>query len=170
MSFVFVYTREAHPGELYPRLESVEQKLDHARAMVTRDSIGRPMLVDDLEGTIHHAYGRLPNMSCVIDGGGRLVYRAAWTDPESIDVVVDRLARQRQERRDGVVHRPFYAEWQPTVVANRQLFVEVLLRTAGPRAVTEYINAVEHSMSAAVARPLQEWWATATLSNEENAP
>ncbi len=31
--FVFVYTREAHPGEHYPHHTSVEQKLAHARVL-----------------------------------------------------------------------------------------------------------------------------------------
>ena len=43
-------------------------------------------------------------------------------------------------------------------MADRQTFVEVLLETAGPRAVTEYIDAVAHSMSPQLAAPLQQWW------------
>jgi hypothetical protein len=161
VSFVFVYTREAHPGERYPHLTSVAQKLQHARDMVARDRLTRPMLVDDLEGTVHHAYGRLPNMAYLVGGGGRVVYRASWTDAPNIELALDLLVRQRGERRAGTVHRPYYAEWQPNVAADRQTFVELLLETVGPRAVTEYIDAVEHTMSAAVARPLRTWWAAA---------
>ncbi len=163
MSFVFVYTREAHPGERYASLTSIEEKLQHARDMVVRDNFKRPMLVDDLEGTLHHAYGRLPNMTYVIGGGGRVLYRASWTDAESLGVVVDRIVRQRVERREGTVHRPFYVEWEPSVVADRQMFIEVLLETVGPRAVTEFIDAVGHTQSEQAARPLRQWW-------EENAP
>lgn len=126
--------------------------------MVQRDDLGRPMLVDDLEGTLHHAYGRLPNMTYVVGGGGKLVYRAAWTDAHNIELVLEQLLRRRQERRAGAVHRPYYVEWQSEVVADRETFVEVLLETAGPRAVTEYIDAVAHSMSAQFAAPLQQWW------------
>jgi len=167
VSFVFVYTREAHPGELYPHLTSVEQKLQHARDMVARDGLQRPMLVDDLYGTIHHAYGRLPNMTYVIGGGGRVVYRASWTDAPNLQLAVDLLLQQRVERGEGVVHRPYYAEWQPSVAADRQNFVEVLLDTAGPRAVTEYIDAVEHTMSEKVARPLRSWWETTEPTGSE---
>ena len=163
MSFVFVYTREAHPGERYAHLTSIEQKLGHARDMVARDSLSRPMLVDDLAGTLHHAYGRLPNMTYVIGGGGRVLYRASWTDADNLELVLDRVVRQRVERRAGVAHRPFYAEWEPSVVADRQTFIEVLLQTVGPRAVTEFIDAVGHSQSEQAARPLRQWW-------EENAP
>ena len=158
VSFVFVYTREAHPGERYGHLTSIEQKLRHARHMVERDSLARPMLVDDLEGTLHHAYGRLPNMTYVIGGGGRVLYRASWTDADNVGLVVDRVVRQRVDRREGIMHRPFYAEWEPSVVVDRQRFVEVLLQTVGPRAVTEFIDAVGHTQSEQAAGPLRQWW------------
>ena len=158
VSFVFVYTREAHPGERYGHLASIEQKLQHAREMVMRDGLTRPMLVDDLEGSLHHAYGRLPNMTYVIAGGGRVLYRASWTDADNLGIVVDRVVQQRVERREGIVHRPFYAEWEPSVVVDRLTFVEVLLETVGPRAVTEFIEAVGHTQSEQAARPLRQWW------------
>lgn len=158
VSFVFVYTREAHPGERYAHLASIEQKLAHARDMVARDGLSRPMLVDDLEGTLHRAYGRLPNMTYVIGGGGRLLYRASWTDADSLELVLERVVRQRAERRAGAAHRSFYAEWEPGVAADRLAFLESLLETVGPRAVTEFIDAVGHTQSEQAARPLRKWW------------
>lgn len=158
VGFVFVYTREAHPGERYPHLTSMEQKLRHARDMVARDRIERPMLVDDLAGTTHHAYGRLPNMSWIVGGGGRVLYRASWTDAANLGFVLDQIVGWREERRGGAVHRPFYIEWEGSVVADRQRFVEVLWETAGPRAVSEYIDAVAATMSPKLAAPLRDWW------------
>ena len=35
---IFLYTHEAHPGEYYPHLTSMEQKFSHARAL--RDDLG----------------------------------------------------------------------------------------------------------------------------------
>ena len=32
VEFLFVYVREAHPGEYYPHHDSFERKLAHARA------------------------------------------------------------------------------------------------------------------------------------------
>lgn len=159
VQFVFVYTREAHPGERYGHLTSLEQKLRHARDMVQRDGIARPMLVDDLEGTVHHAYGRLPNMAYIVGGGGKVVYRASWTEPDNLRLALDGLLRGRIERRAGRVHRPYYVEWEPTVVADRQTFVEVLLETAGPRAVTEYLAAMSATMGEATVRAQRDWWA-----------
>ena len=42
----FLYTGEAHPGENYPHLESMEQKLNHARAL--RDERGMGQYLDDV--------------------------------------------------------------------------------------------------------------------------
>jgi hypothetical protein len=60
---IFVYTHEAHPGEHYPHLESMEQKFSHAA--VLRDVLGvtRPILLDALDGACHRAYGSMPNMT-----------------------------------------------------------------------------------------------------------
>lgn len=66
---VFVYTREAHPGERFPAHRSPEQKLAHARAFRERCAIERPILVDDLEGTGHRLYGTLPNMTYLLGRG-----------------------------------------------------------------------------------------------------
>ncbi len=68
--FLFVYTREAHPGERYGPHRSMEQKLTHARAFKERGQVERPILVDDLVGTGHKLYGALPNMSYIIAGRG----------------------------------------------------------------------------------------------------
>lgn len=154
---VFVYTREAHPGEKFPHHRSLGQKVDHARAMVRQHELQRPMLVDDLEGTLHHAYGRLPNMTYIV-AAGKILYRAEWTDPDNIRVVLERIVADRGARRDRTVGHPYYVEWLPAFPLDRQRFCEILRRDAGPSAVEDFIVAVEHSMSPAVARPLREWW------------
>ncbi len=68
-TFVFVYTREAHPGENYPAHQTLEQKLNHARSLLTVLDVRRTILVDDVEGTGHELYGTLPNMTYLIDRG-----------------------------------------------------------------------------------------------------
>ncbi len=73
--FVFVYTREAHPGELHPHHTRFEQKLDQARVFQSQYDIGRPILVDSLDGAAHRAYGALPDMLYLIGRCGRLTER-----------------------------------------------------------------------------------------------
>ena len=159
VSFAFVYTREAHPGERYPHHTSFEQKLAHARDMVARWGIRRKMLVDDLEGTVHRAYGTLPNMAYIIGAGGRILYRADWTDPRTIRIALEQVVYEREHRRAGARMTPYYQEWQPKQKNDRALFMEGLLQDAGPKAVEDFIAAVSHSQGDRAAATLQDWWA-----------
>ena len=158
-SFVFLYTREAHPGGKYTHHSTLEQKLSHARDMVVQWSIERTMLVDDLEGTVHRAYGALPNMTYIVGAGGRVQYRADWTDPRTIGTALEQLAYGQERRRSGARVTPYYVEWQPTRVNDREPFVEGLLRDVGPSAVEEYIAAVAHTQGDGAASALRAWWA-----------
>ena len=51
-----------------PRLRitgSMDQKLRDARLFQERRSVRPPILVDDLDGPVHRAFGMLPNMTYV---------------------------------------------------------------------------------------------------------
>ena len=111
ISFVFVYTREAHPGENIPALRSLEQKISHAMTFKQQLGIERPILVDDLTGTGHKAYGELSNMTYLVGQGGRVLFRADWTDPPTIEVSLKYLLAARAQRRKGLRMTPFYAEF-----------------------------------------------------------
>src|SRR6266536_3275293 len=82
VQFIFVYAREAHPGENYPHHASFEQKLRHAADFRELFGTRRPILVDDLVGTTHRQYGTLPNMSYIVNRVGKIVFRADWTQAE----------------------------------------------------------------------------------------
>ncbi len=60
--FFTVYVREPRPGEHYGPHSSLEQKLQYARDCRGQDDIRNPLVVDDLEGTVHRIYGSMPNM------------------------------------------------------------------------------------------------------------
>lgn len=156
---VFIYTREAHPGEIRPAHESVDQKLTNARDMAERFSITRPMLVDDLEGTVHRAYGSLPNMTYIVGRGGTIVYRADWTDARTIGMVLDQIRFQREAVRSRTRMNPFYVEWMPMRDASTEPFLEVLVEVAGERAVEEFIAAFDHTYGASSSKQMKSWWA-----------
>ena len=40
-----------------------------------------PIIVDDLRGSIHKKYGKLPNPTFLIDKSGRIAFRCLWTQP-----------------------------------------------------------------------------------------
>ena len=52
---MFIYTREAHPGENVGHHDSFERKLACAKLLAEEAGIGRDILVDDLDGTVHRA-------------------------------------------------------------------------------------------------------------------
>jgi hypothetical protein len=108
--FFTVYVREPHPGERYGPHRSLEQKLKFARDCREQDGIQNPMLVDDLEGTVHRLYGSMPNMIYIIDKNGKIAYKAMWTDHEEIASVLANLVLADRLQSEGVRLKPSYTE------------------------------------------------------------
>jgi len=100
--FLTIYVREPHPGENYGPHKNFEQKLEFARQCHDLDGIVNPVLVDDLEGTVHQLYGVLPNMVYIVSKEGRIVYKAMWTDHDEIRVVLDNLVMADDQRTKGI--------------------------------------------------------------------
>ena len=94
------------------------------------------MLVDDLDGSVHRAYGLLPNMSWVLDRGGAILYKAMWTSAARIGEFLDR----RQEQPAGPASATFYAEHLEPLLRDRAAFQRGLKRN-GPRAAAEFARA-----------------------------
>lgn len=158
IKFLFIYVREAHPGGKYPCHTSIEAKVSNARDMVEKWGIERNMLVDDLEGTVHQAYGSLPNMTYILGVGGTVIYRASWTDERTIRMALEQIMYERCHRRSRSRVTPYYVEWVPQRVNDRTEFLGGLADDVGPRAVEEFIRAVEFTTNEATAKPLWEWW------------
>lgn len=84
VSFISVYVREAHPGEIYPHHSSDAQKTRHAQDWVQQDKIPWPVAIDTLDGTVHREYGPLPNSAYLINRAGRVAFRALWAGQEGL--------------------------------------------------------------------------------------
>lgn len=140
--FFIVYTREAHPGENFPHHERFEQKLAQARTLRELDGINDvPILVDEFSGTVHTAYGQLPNMVYLIDRSGVVVYKSDWTDAHEIDGMCASLLRRDEMKaqnvpilRQGISQR---LHWIPMEPAHR----ERIYRRSGAKAISDYQNA-----------------------------
>ncbi len=137
---VFVYTHEAHPGEHYPHLTSMEQKFRHAQDL--RDVLGvkRPILVDSLDGACHRAYGSMPNMSWIFTNSGIPIYKSDWTDARSIENAIEYLLDVSERRRSKEHLAPFRVERLDFRTHDRKSFFEGLKRN-GPEAVREFRQA-----------------------------
>jgi hypothetical protein len=137
--FFTIYVREPHPGENYGPHRNFEQKLKSARDCCDQDRIQTPILVDDLEGTVHRLYGSMPNMIYIIDKNGRIAYKAMWTDHEEIASVLTNLVVAGQLEAKGVRVKPSYTErinYIPAQYAGG--LREKVFDRAGPKAWEDY--------------------------------
>jgi peroxiredoxin len=106
LEFLFVYVREAHPGELVPAHRTAEDKTRAAALLRDAEGIEMSILVDDLSGSIHRRYSKLPSPAFLIDRSGRVAFRSMWSNPEELAGAIDELlAWQKEHRADHVVVR-----------------------------------------------------------------
>ncbi len=138
----FVYVREAHPGENYPAHTSFDQKMQYARDFQKMVGVKRPILVDDLEGTTHQAFGTLPNMTYILNSAHTVIFRANWTDPPTIRFALDYHFGALDRRRSGLRQNPFYAEMYAFRWVDDSAFMEGL-ELSGQKAVDEFQKARE---------------------------
>lgn len=107
--FLVLYVREAHPGRQLPAHQTMGDKMIAARQMVTRYDEKRVVLVDDLNGSSHQAYGGLPNMVYVFDKEGKVVFRGDWNRPGHLAYVLKGMMQGRQ-----VFRRDYFSPYKPT--------------------------------------------------------
>jgi len=102
IEFLFIYVREAHPGEIIPAHRSMREKIEAARLLRDEEDMHMPILVDDLRGAIHRRYSRLPNPAFLIDKSGRVAFLSLWSKPETVGAAIEELLEVQQDR--GVDH------------------------------------------------------------------
>jgi hypothetical protein len=106
-----VLVRQAHPGPGAPAYRSHKQKTADARAYKHAEAIRWPVLVDDLQGTVHQAYGGLPSPAFLIDADGRIAYYNMWTHAPVLYRAIEALLRQggRGVAAEGLDRTPHLA-------------------------------------------------------------
>jgi peroxiredoxin len=98
IEFLFVYVREAHPGERIPAHSSMAGKLEAATLLRDEEELFLPMVIDDLRGSIHRKYSRLPNPAYLIDKSGRVAFRCLWANAAVLDKAVTELQELQHQR------------------------------------------------------------------------
>lgn len=137
---IFLYTNEAHPGEYYPHLTSMEQKFKHAADL--RDVLGctRPILLDALDGACHRAYGSMPNMTWIFNRRGVPIYKSDWTDANSVENALAYFTDVAERRQNRERLAPFRVERLDYRRQDHDEFQAGLARN-GPKAVREFSEA-----------------------------
>jgi hypothetical protein len=104
-----------------------------------QDDIRTRLVVDDLDGTMHRAYGMLPNMVYVLDRAGRVVYKAMWTDHDDLAHVLANLAWAKEQQARGIRVKESYVERLAFVPATYEGDLrERVFGRAGPQASRDY--------------------------------
>ncbi|MFQ5672017.1 MAG: peroxiredoxin family protein [Nitrospinales bacterium] len=128
--FLTLYVREAHPGSRTPAHRSLEEKIACAKQLPALEQERRTILVDDLEGSAHRAYGGLPNMIYVIDPGGTVIFRSDWRVTAEVEKVLTAGA-------DAVFDKEHFEPLRPSL--------RVMLRTflrGGWDAIWDFVTAL----------------------------
>jgi len=139
---IFLYTHEAHPGENYPHLTSMDQKFQHAQDLHDRLGVTRPILVDALDGACHRAYGSMPNMSWIFNKAGIPLYKSDWSDAHSIENAIEYFLEALSRRRLGERLAGFQVERLDFRTRDPDGFTRGLERN-GPKALREFKAAME---------------------------
>jgi len=135
---IFLYTREAHPGENYRHHRTIEDKRANAHAFKHFSKINREIFLDDLTGTAHRTYGMLPNMTWIMGRGGFIHYKSSWTGVDDVENALKGIINFQENRiKNGWI--PFYSERSSWSTRDPDKFQEGLER-AGPQAVTDFAS------------------------------
>ena len=146
---VFIYTREAHPAESCRHHRSMDDKRRNARAFLDHSKVRRQILLDDLEGTAHRAYGSLPNMTWIVGRGGMIHYKSAWTSEADVAGALEGVLdfQANRAKRQWVA---FYSERSAWSTRDMNLF-KVGLERNGPQALADYQRMLEANKAARTA-------------------
>jgi peroxiredoxin len=135
--FLFVYVREAHPGERLPAHRSEEDKVLAAERFRDEEEVEMPIIVDDLDGSIHKKYGKLPNSTYIIDKAGRVAFRSLYTRARVIGDALEELLERQEERNTAhaIVHG---GEDTSTPITYAMLHTHRALERGGRKAVEDF--------------------------------
>lgn len=134
--------REPHPGENYHEHHSLEQKFDYARQSRDQDGIETPIIIDDLDGAMHQAYGEMPNMVYIIGKDGRVVYKSMWTHHAEIESMIESLLEHEVAAENGIRMRSSYTEKISFVAGYAPEISKKVLGRAGPKASADFQAAI----------------------------
>ena len=95
-SFLVIYVREAHPGEIQGAHRSLAEKRSAAHKLAIEEALSRRVLVDSVDGATHRAYGGAWNPVYVVDVDGRVVMRQAWNHPADVAAALSALRSDLQ--------------------------------------------------------------------------
>ena len=106
-----LYVREAHPGAQIPAHRDFDEKRACAKRLATEDKEARLVLVDDVKGTAHQAFGGMPNSVFIVNRNGCVLYKSDWNNPSATKAALEALLDDHPVRA-----KSYFRPALPTVV------------------------------------------------------
>ena len=139
VEFLFVYVREAHPGEELGPHQDMREKVQAAEMLREEEDVEMPIIVDDLNGRIHKKYGKAPNPTYLIDRSGRIAFRMLNTNANVLGEAIEELMERQEERgTDHVIVRG--GEYQGIPKASALLHTHRALKRGGRKSIDDFKN------------------------------
>lgn len=160
LEFLFVYVREAHPGEELPPHHNMSDKIRAAEILRDEEDLNMPILVDDLSGKVHRKYSGQPNPTFLIDKSGRIAYRQLATNASDLRDAIEELLDRQGER--GIDHAIVHGGQDLSMPAIRPMvYAHRALERGGQRSISNFRTefGIPGRMAVAggrVARPVAE--------------
>ena len=95
--------REAHPGSRRGAHANLAEKTELAKEMMSDFGETREVLIDNVDGDMHRAYGSFPNMVYIINPEGTVVYRCDWSFAKKIENVLDNRPEINDKERVQII-------------------------------------------------------------------
>ena len=96
VQFVLLQVREAHPGAEVDQPYTLRDKVQHAQLMRKTYDVGWPVLVDDVDGTLHLQLDTEPNSLHIIAPDGEILYRALFAGAVGVENAIAAVAAGEQ--------------------------------------------------------------------------
>lgn len=128
VEFIMLYVREAHPGENFTQSETMEDKLESARALKDIYNIDWTVTADNIDGDLHRALDPKPNSAFLMDSDGHILFRSLWAaDHNALRQALDDAAGGR-----AMINSQSNALFAP--VARAMGMVQEVMERGGPQA------------------------------------
>lgn len=131
IEFIMLYVREAHPGENYRQAETIEEKLESARALQDFYGIDWTVAADNVDGDLHRALDPKPNAAYLANSNADVLFRSLWAaDYDALHQALDDAASGR-----AMVSTQSTKLLGPVVRAMGR--VQEVMERGGPQAVSD---------------------------------
>ncbi len=116
VEFLYLYTREGHPGTKIGPHGTIEDKRRNARRLKAEEGITFPIVIDDMVGSIQRSFvhPHFNNPVFLINRAGIITYKSAWLDASELpQVLEDQEFWDRKTQTDATIKKSYSERIRP---------------------------------------------------------